>query len=459
MGPPEVKRLRLRLLWLGAVSAVGYGLIVARISGHPAFLRWGFPSSDFLMVFPLSFIPLFFLAMAGAWWTFRSNADDTVTLGLIIGFALLFRLFLLPTPPVLSSDIFRYVWDARIQASGVNPYLSRPADFESEDLKRDPLYQQQNRPFARTIYPPLAQMAFRAAHVAAGESVTATKTLMLLGDLAGMIILLHLLQALGLPRGRVIIYAWHPLVVFEIAGSGHVDALAVPCILLAVLAWQRRQDALAGVALGSATLIKIFPLLLIPALFSRRRWAILLAFGAIILLGYLPYLPGAGREVLGHLPRFLADPNEIFNPSLMGLVVLLTSSISPAPVYWTSWVGKAALLCIVAWLLKRDAGAAPDLMARLWIIAGAITLFTLTLHPWYLLWLIPFLAIQPRPEWIYLSGAIAITYSFYLVAPATRGLIGILEYLPFLLLACRGWREYVLIPPGTRRPGFVGETP
>ncbi len=454
-----MKWLRLRLLLLGAASSLGYLLVVARIRGHPGFLRWGFPHSDFLAVFLAYFIPLFLLAMAGAWWTFRSNADDAATLGLIIGFALLFRLFLLPTPPVLSSDIFRYVWDARIQASGVDPYLSRPADFDSEDVKKDPLYQQQNRPFARTIYPPLAQMAFRAARAVGGENVTATKALMLLGDLAGMIILMRLLQALGLPRGRVIIYAWHPLVVFEVAGSGHVDALAIPCILLAILAWQRRQDALAGIALGAATLIKIFPVLLIPALYSRRRWPILLGCGGTILLGYLPFLPSAGLQVLGHLLRFLADPNEIFNPSLMGLVFLLTSAISRAPAYWTSWVGRAALLCTVAWLLRRDAETSHDLLARVWIVAGAITLFTLTLHPWYLLWLVPLLAIQPRPEWIYLSGAIAITYSFYLVTPATRGLIGVLEYLPFLLLACRGWREYVLIRSGAPRPEFVGGTP
>ena len=455
----SVTWLRLRLLLLGAASTLGYLLVVARIRGISGFLSWGFPHSDFLMLFLIYFIPLFLLAMAGAWWTIRSNADDTATLGLIVGFALLFRLLLLPTPPVLSSDIFRYVWDARIQASGVNPYLSRPADFDSEHLRKDPLYQQQNRPFARTIYPPLAQMAFRAARAVGGENVTATKALMLLGDLAGMIILMHLLRALGLPRGRVIVYAWHPLVVFEVAGSGHVDALSVPCILLAVLAWQRRQDAIAGIALGAATLIKIFPLLLIPALFSRRRWAILLGSGVTILLGYLPYVPGAGLQVLGHLPRFLADPNEMFNPSLMGLVFLGTSIASRAPAYWVSWVGKAALLCTVAWLLRRDADTFHDLLARIWIMAGAITLFTLTLHPWYLLWLVPFLAIQPRPAWLYLSGVVAVSYTFYVTTPPTRALIGALEYLPFLFLLCWQWRRHRGPDPAGAHLGFAREIP
>ena len=455
----SAKWLRLRLLLLGAASALGYLLIVARIRGHPVFLRWGFPLPDFLMVFLLHFVPLFLLAMAGAWWTFRGNAEEKTTLGLILGFALLFRLLLLPTPPVLSSDIYRYIWDARIQASGLNPYLSRPADFDNEAVRKDPLYQQQNRPFARTIYPPLAQAAFRAVRAVGGESVTAMKALMLLGDLASILILLHLLRSLGLPRSRVILYAWHPLAVFEIAGSGHVDALAIPFILLAVLAWQRGKDAVAGVALGAAALIKIYPILLLPAFLARRRWPLLLGCGATVLLGYLPLLPGTGWQILGHLPRYLADPYEVFNPSLMGLVILLVSRLSTAPVLWASWIGRAALLGALIWIVRREAGDPQALLARIFVVATAATLFTLTLHPWYLLWIVPFLAMQPRPAWISLSVAVALSYAFYVVAPSTRILIGVLEYLPFLLLLCWQARFPGVLTPAAVRLGLAREIP
>ena len=430
-----MKPLRRRLWLLGTASTFGYLLLITRVTGHPVFLRWGFPLLDFLVVFLIFFAFLFLLAMTGAWWVFRSKADDTTALGLIIGFALLFRLLLLPTPPVLSSDIFRYIWDARIQASGLNPYLSRPADFDTEANRKDPIYQQQNRPFARTIYPPLAQMAFRVVRVAAGESITATKALMLLGDLASILILIQLLQSLRMPRGRVILYAWHPLVVFEVAGSGHVDALAIPCILLALLAWQWRRDVLAGISLGAAALIKIFPIFLLAAFFSRQRWRILIGCCGAVLLAYSPFLPSTGFQVLGHLPQFLADPNEVFNPSLIGLVLVLGPFFSRSAVAWASWIGRAALISSLAWLLRREAENVNDLVARVWVVAGAITLFTLTMHPWYLLWLLPFLAIQPRAAWIYLSGAVALSYLLYLAVPLpARVAIGAIEYLPFLIL-------------------------
>lgn len=433
--------LRLRLTALGVASALGYALAASRIMGRPVFLQWGFPQSDFLVFFLLLFVPLFLLALIGAWWTFPAADDSMRTLWVVLGFGLLFRLALLATPPVLSSDIFRYVWDARIQASGINPYLSSPADFDTEANREDPLFQQQNRPFARTIYPPLAQWAFRLARALGGERVITMKGLMLVGDLLTLVVLLRLLGALGLPRSRIILYAWHPLAVFEIAGSGHVDALVIPFILLAVLLWLRGRDFLAGISLGAAVLLKLFPILLLPALVSRRRYWVLVACGIVILLGYLPFLAGAGLQVLGHLPRFLSDPNEQFNPSTMGLAVLVASLGSSSPVFWASWTGRLGLASVLAWLAWQKTETFSALLCRLWFLATAFVLCTLTLHPWYLLWLVPFLVIQPRPAWIYLSGAVAASYLFYLVAPTARGAIGIGEYLPFFWLLVREGRH------------------
>jgi hypothetical protein len=435
--PPN--RLRLALAAIGLASVLGYLSVIARITGRPVFLRWGFPQVDFLGIYLLHFFPLLLLALIAAWWVFRAAADDSATLGIILGFALAFRLLVLPAPPVLSSDIFRYIWDARVQAAGINPYLSRPADFDSQGVRKDPLHQQQNRPFARTIYPPLAQAAFRAVRAVAGESVTAMKALMLLGDLATLAVLVHLLGTLGLPRSRVILYAWQPLTVFEVAGSGHVDALAIPFILLAVLAWRGHREAAAGIALGAATLVKIFPVVLLLAFLGRRRWSLILACAATIALAYLPFLPGAGLMALGHLPQFLSDPGETFNASLMGLVSLVLGRFSRTPLSWGLWIGGAVMAATLLWLLRTEADGLDALLARIWAVATALTLLTPTLHPWYLLWLLPLLTIQPRPAWMYLTGAISLSYIFYIV-PTTRLLIGAVEYLPFFALLLWQWR-------------------
>ncbi len=433
-------RLGLGFFLLAVASGFLYAFFALAMGGWPLANPFPLPRAEYRLVYSVLFLLLFGLLLAAIWLVFRSARDDGWTLGVILGFAVLFRVLLLPTPPVLSGDIYRYVWDARVLASGGNPYLSAPADFDAPEVKNDPIYRHQNRPLVRTIYPPLAQASFGVVRAVGGESVTVMKALMLLGDLATILILIHLLRTLGVPRSRVILYAWHPLAVFEVAGSGHVDALAIPFILLAVLAWLRGRDAATGVALGAAALIKIYPILLIPAFFGRRRSPLLLGCGATLLLGYLPLLPGTGWQILGHLPRYLADPYEVFNPSLMGLVILLVSGLSTAPVFWASWIGRLGLLGTLAWLTRSRAETPHHLLARIFVMATATTLLTLTLHPWYLLWIVPFLAMQPRPAWIYLSGAVALSYAFYVVTPPIRILIGVLEYLPFLILLC--WQAH-----------------
>ena len=429
-----IRSLRIRLWIVGIASSAGYLSFCIRVGRHPVVLLWGFPLAEFLTPFLFHFAFLFLLALIAAGWTFRARTDDRGTLGLILGFALLFRLLLLPTPPVLSSDIFRYIWDARVQASGINPYLSRPADFDTEANRKDPIYQQQNRPFARTIYPPLAQVAFRITRSVVGESVTVMKGLMVMADLCSLALLSWLLPSMGLPRSRVILYAWHPLVIFEYAGSGHVDALAVPLILLAVLSWQRNHRTVTGIALGAATLVKIYPVFLLPAFFERRRWQLPLACAITIAVGYLPFVSQAGLEVLGHLPRFLVDPQEVFNPSLMGLVFLLGDDGGRILAFWLWWIGCAALLAILILLVRKDTVRPSDVLRRIWVIGTGLVLLARTFHPWYLLWLLPFLTIEPRPAWIYLSGAVALSYLFYMVPPPVSVAIGVIEYLPFLLL-------------------------
>ena len=80
---------------------------------------------------------------------------------LILGAALVFRLTLWWSPATLSDDIFRYVWDGRVQLADINPYLYAPSAPEVEHL-RDALYHSINHAAIPTIYPPLAQLFFRA---------------------------------------------------------------------------------------------------------------------------------------------------------------------------------------------------------------------------------------------------------------------------------------------------------
>lgn len=73
--------------------------------------------------------------------------------------ALAFRITLLSAQPTLSDDIYRYMWDGKVQSHGLNPYSYPPEAGELEFL-RDSYYEGVNHKGVRTIYPPLAQIFF-----------------------------------------------------------------------------------------------------------------------------------------------------------------------------------------------------------------------------------------------------------------------------------------------------------
>jgi uncharacterized membrane protein len=121
------------------------------------------------------------------------------------------------------------------------------------------------------------------------QTFTAMKLAMLGFDLLTICVILARLQTEGVALARVLIYAWHPLPIWEFAGSGHVDAAAIAFMCLAKLAVGRGRRAMAGVALAAGTLVKFFPLAIAPTLWRPWDWRLPAAFGASAAAAYLPY--------------------------------------------------------------------------------------------------------------------------------------------------------------------------
>src|SRR5262249_21000595 len=195
-----------------------------------------------------------------AWLVLRGGAEGAgsgraLATILIVGIAM--RCLLLPGTPV-STDLFRYVWDGRVQAAGFNPYLYIPSDAALSGLRDSAIYPNMNRAdYAPGIYPPTAQFVFYLI-TRISEAPIAMKAAMVAFEGLAVWAMLQLLALRGLPRSRILLYAWHPLPLWEFARSGHVDIVAIAFLLLAFLATERRSPILAGVALGAGALVKYF---------------------------------------------------------------------------------------------------------------------------------------------------------------------------------------------------------
>ncbi len=363
------------------------------------------------------------------WVVSRRPAPLPLVLVLAVGL----RAPLLLSPPYLSSDVYRYVWDGRVQAAGINPYRYVPDAPELEALQDEDIHPNINRSdYAVTIYPPAAELFFLLA-TRISESVTGMKAALLMWEALAIALLVLLLRRAGQPGSLVLLYAWHPLPLWEFASSGHLDVAAIACILAALLAQERGRNALAGVALGVATLFKLYPLALLPALWRPRvpgaSWRMPAALAATIAIGYLPYL-GVGRGVLGFLPDYVREEGLQDGGRYYLLHLFASLGLHVGPAAYLVPIGLS-LIALSAWTcfrrIPRDDFAGGSLL-----IASAAVLAFSPHYAWYFAWLLPLAALLANTP-ILLLGAQSVL--LYFETRSTRLWIGALIYAPFLLFA------------------------
>jgi alpha-1,6-mannosyltransferase len=368
-------------------------------------------------------------------------------LALILGIAVAVRIAVLAAPPFLSSDVYRYVWDGRVIAAGVNPYCYLPVDPHLASLRDEAIFPRINRAnYAPTIYPPMAEAIFFAV-TRISERVTAMKLAMVVFEATAIWLLLQLLIGEGLPALRIIVYAWHPLPVWEFAGSGHIDAAIIALVALALWSRRRRRRGwLTGLALAAGTLVKFYPAVLFPALWRRWEWRMPALFAAVLVLAYLPFL-GVGWRVFGFLPGYLVEEGFAsggagFYPWTVAQAILPLAGVSDI-----AYLAAAACLLagLAVYLAARRTDAQSDVFGAALLAAAFI--FLLSPHyPWYFAWLIVFACLLPWASLLWLTLASFLLYlvpvGSQLVRDHHRFLVESAIYVPFLALAAIDlWRQ------------------
>lgn len=345
---------------------------------------------------------------------------------LIFVLAAAMQTFLIFTPPTLSDDMYRYVWDGRVQAQGISPWRYPPNAAELAHLRDDEIWPWINRKSAVTVYPPAAEVTFALLWRIWPDSVRWFQIAMALAGLMAGGLLLGLLRALQLSPARLVIYLWSPLLAFETAHGAHVDAVALPLLVGAWWARVRERDALVGVLLGLATAVKFYPILLLPALWRPGHktgwWRLPLAFGLTVGACYLPYVARFGLQ-FGFLPNYFG---ERFNLGLATLFHPVFRASGLDPDWGVLLLTLGTLTVISLWMIGRPAATGVDAVRRcVWLI-GAFTLLTQNLFSWYMLWLLPLVALFVQPGrllglradgwagWWLFNGLIGLSYTFFL---------------------------------------------
>jgi hypothetical protein len=362
---------------------------------------------------------------------------------LILGFALAMRLLLVGAEPLLSTDLYRYIWDGRVQAAGINPYLYVPADAALAQLRDAAIYPHINRAdYAVTAYPPLAEMFFFVV-TRFGETAAVMRLAMVGCEIAIVALLIDLLRRLGLPVTAVVAYAWHPLAIWEIANNGHVEALMLALMLTGVWLLVRARPLAGAVAAALAMVVKPYALFVLPAFWRRFTWRVPLAVAATIILCYLPYL-GAGKGVFGFLGSGYLAEEGLFSGEGIWLTLLIQTLLGKIPGLTAAYVVIAAAIMI--WLAlrvaSRGATTPRETVSDIVLLLTAGLILMSPNYAWYFLALVAFLPLGAgTPAWALTLGAFLLYRP--IVLPHNELVWKTLATVPFLLALALTWRRRV----------------
>ena len=373
---------------------------------------------------------------AGAWLVLGTGTRRAIPLILLGGIAI--QLAALSGPPRGSDDLYRYIWDGRVQAAGIDPYRYVPAATQLTRL-RDPFLwpanghycvaagqgaagsgppagsgaaagsgalspgcTRINRPTVHTIYPPVAEAYFTAVYELSppGSGSVPIQAGAALFAIATTVLLLSGLRSLGRDPRLAVLWAWCPAVGLEAGNNAHVDVLAAFLTAAALLALARpggrRRTLGGGVLLGLAIATKITPVLVLPALLRRRPVAVVTAAAGAIAAVYLPHLLAVGRGVIGFLPGYLAQDGYNSGSRFRLLSLVIPGSLAT--------LAAVAVLTAVGLAVLRHGD--PD---RPWrgavVMTGTALAVTTPWITWYSLLLVVLVALDGRAEWLALAAA------------------------------------------------------
>ena len=384
---------------------------------------------------------LLFTLLFAAYAAFTHKTWAEGHFGAAIVVAFLFRLVLLFAWPNLSDDYYRFIWDGRLLVHGINPYLVLPADFiqspqaAGAGLTED-LYRQLNSSRYYTVYPPVNQAIFA---VAAGlfprsllGSVVVMRLFILLAEAGTIYLLIRFTRKLQLPKSAVLRYALNPLVIVELTGNLHFEAVMIFFCLAALygLSGDRiKKPALwlpSALSLALSVATKLLPLMFLPVLWQQlgfRRGLLYCAVVGCLLLGLVaPFVSQNLITNFGSSINLYFQKFE-FNASLYYLIRevgfwLKGYNIIGAAGPFLSFLSLLAML-----LMAFQPGRFQSLVKPAYQQTALFTwlLFTLsiyyisatTVHPWYLTTLVAVSVLTPYRFPLVWSALLPLTYFAY----------------------------------------------
>jgi hypothetical protein len=394
------------------------------------FLLFTVPKIKDIVTYTFVFISTSLIFILLCWQILKYNISKKYIIG-IIGLVFILKIALLFIHPIGSDDYYRYIWDGKVQANGINPYKYAPSDAALNNLHSADLPKMVNYPKMKTIYPPLGENLFYLSYLISGESFLGLKIFLLFFDILIIWGIYLILKKLKLPFKNILIYVLCPLPIFQFIIDAHVDGFGLPLILFAIYFYLDRKKFLSYIFLGLSICIKPVGLLLIPILFLNEKDFIerlKTLFVPILVCGllYLPYIfTGAPFQ---SLIRF--TENWTFN----GIIFDILDSFIRDNQVTRIICGFLLVITYLPVIFSHK-----ELITKIYLSIFLLMIFSPVVHPWYISWLLIILPFVTRWSGIAFAALISLT-SFTVLHYQLQGIweeytwVLALEYVPVLTL-------------------------
>ena len=375
------KQGRIRTYWLiGAtlLSLLSYHLLIYQTPRH-----------DPLTVF------YYFIILAVVYLAVvRITVSQDLYLALWM--AILLRFSLLWAVPELSDDFFRFIWDGRLLTNGISPFAALPSElmeapsFHQLSINQQ-LFQGMNSPDYFTVYPPISQWVFFLAAWIFPDNILGNimvmRLIIVLCEGGSIWLLLKLLQKYQIDSNKVLIYAWNPLVIVELTGNLHFEAIMIFLVLLAIYLFKIGSWKWSAVSIGAGVAVKLIPLIFLPLLMFRMSWRKLIAYWTlagvtILVLFFTVWSPELLNGMKSSLSLYFQ--NFEFNASIYYLIREVGFAVKGYNIIASAgkFLGFTTLVLILVlswhshkWMTWPK--------AMLWALTVYLLMST-TVHPWYI---------------------------------------------------------------------------
>lgn len=310
-------------------------------------------------------------------------------LGIFIRFSILFSM------PNLTDDFYRFIWDGHLLLNNINPYAYTPSMVTAgnylgadKTVLNETLYNSLNSKGYFTIYPPLSQCMFAvSAFLSGGHFILnqfILKVFIFFFEVGSILLIPKILKQLNLNTNLQLLYTLNPLVILELTGNLHFEAIMIFFLLLSIYFFFKKLETLSAIAFGFAIGAKLWPIMLMPLLFKQYGFKKTVKYSVIagvvsavtllpMLLQYVNIFSSLNLyfqqfEFNGsvyYLLKWLIDKDDNFDSfTLMRQLLPLITLVS---------------ICILSIKYTKD-----KFLAAMQMAFSIYYLFATTLHPWYI---------------------------------------------------------------------------